>query len=484
MRLPSWTTYLAAFVLAASVVAYFWFIKRYGVNAMYADQWSNEALIHDSYSGTLSFSKLWALHNENRILFPNLIVIGLARVTHYSILAQLYLSGVMMVLAVGLVIWMHRLRSPETPWLLYCPVAVVLLSFVQYGNTLSGFQLAWSLVLLTLTLTLYLLDRPTLGWLTLGGAIAAAVVGSFSSLQGLLIWPAGLVLLYHRRRPLNVVATWAVAAVLTTIVYFDGYNNYNSQQGELGGYGYVLAHPLDAVKFFFYAIGDVIGAQPSQTSSNGPVIGLGVVIFATAIVVLVHCNRRRHETDGSPLGSALICFGLLFAATVTEGRVVLGIGLAAQSRYTTFDLLIPIGCYLAVLNWGSSGGGHHPLLPSRAIDSVESSWTPHRAMDRVLLPVLAAILAGVIGLQVVLGLTNGLSGGQAAQRLLVKSADVLVNIQHASSAQVKYCLYPFEAPSATRREAQFLRHNSLGVFATSDASKFVKQGLAPTVSCL
>jgi len=120
MRLPSWTTYLAAFVLAASVVAYFWFIKRYGVNAMYADQWSNEALIHDSYSGTLSFSKLWALHNENRILFPNLIVIGLARVTHYSILAQLYLSGVMMVLAVGLVIWMHRLRSPETPWLLYC----------------------------------------------------------------------------------------------------------------------------------------------------------------------------------------------------------------------------------------------------------------------------------------------------------------------------------------------------------------------------
>ena len=480
MRLPSWTHYLAAFVFAASVVAFFWFIKRYGVNAMYADQWSNAALVHDSYSGTLSLSKLWAQHNENRILFPNLIVIGLARVTHYNILDQLYLSGVMLVAAVGAIVWMHRLRSPETPWLLYCPVVVMLLSFVQYGNTLSGFQLAWSLVLLALTLTLYLLDRPALGWLTLVGAITAAMVGSFSSLQGLIIWPAGLVLLYHRRRPLNVVMTWVVAAVLSTIAYFNGYNFH---QGEGGGYGYVLAHPLATVKFFLYAIGDVVGAQPSRTSSNGPVIGLGAVILATAIVVLVHCNRRRHETDGSPLGSALICFGLLFAATVTEGRVGLGIGLAAQSRYTTFDLLIPIGCYLAVLNWASSGGGHHPPLPSRAINSVESSWIPHRARDRVLLLVIATMLAGVIGLQVVLGLTNGLSGGQAAQRFLVKSADVLVNIQDASSSQVQYCLSGLESPSAVRTEAHFLRQNGLGVFATSDASKFVKQGLAPTVSC-
>ena len=97
------------------MVAFFWFIKRYGVNAMYADQWSNAALVHDSYSGTLSLSKLWAQHNENRILFPNLIVIGLARVTHYNILDQLYLSGVMLVAAVGAIVWMHRLRSPETP---------------------------------------------------------------------------------------------------------------------------------------------------------------------------------------------------------------------------------------------------------------------------------------------------------------------------------------------------------------------------------
>lgn len=433
--------------------------------------------------GTLNLSELWALHNENRILFPNLIVIGLARVTDYNILAQLYLSGVAFVAAVGLIIWTHRLRSPGMPWLFYCPVVLMLLSFVQYGNTLSGFQLAWAMVLLALTLALYFLDRPTLGWLALAAAITAAVVGSFSSLQGLLIWPSGLVLLYHRRRPLNVVTIWVVAAILSTTIYFY---DYDFHQGETGGYRYALAHPVDALKFFFYAIGDVIGAQPSRTSTTGPVIGLGILIFAVAIVVLVRCNRRRHETDGTPLGSALICFGLLFAATVTEGRLGLGGGLAAQSRYTTFDLLIPIGCYVAVLDWPSplavTSNRQPPASTARATESGSPSRTS-RGRDRVLLSVLATILTGVICLQVAFGLTNGLSGGQAAQRFLEKSADVLVNIQHASTAQVQYCLSLVIPPGVIRSEAQFLRQNNLGVFATSDASVLAKQELAPSLSC-
>ena len=243
--------------------------------------------------------------------------------------------------------------------------------------------------------------------------------------------------------------------------------------------------PLATVKFFLYTIGDVVRYQPYRTSSNGPVIGLGAVILATAIVVLVHCNRRRHETDGSPLGSALICFGLLFAATVTEGRVGLGIGLAAQSRYTTFDLLIPIGCYLAVLNWASSGGGHHPPLPSRAINSVESSWIPHRARDRVLLLVIATMLAGVIGLQVVLGLTNGLSGGQAAPRVPRQVG----RCPRQYSGRFKF---PSSILSVWSRITQ--RCPDRSSFSPAKRSrrvrnirtprrKFVKQGLAPTVSC-
>src|ERR1019366_8903735 len=92
------------------------------------------------------------------------------------------------------------------------------------GNTLWGFQMAWYLVLLGLAVALFLLDRPSLTWLVLAAAMAAAVVGSFSSLQGLLIWPTGLVLLYLRRRPWRMIVVWIISAVATGAIYFYNYN--------------------------------------------------------------------------------------------------------------------------------------------------------------------------------------------------------------------------------------------------------------------
>ena len=66
-------------------------------------------------------------------------------------------------------------RSPSTPWLYYVPVALVMLSFVQEGNTLFGYAFSWYIVLLALAGAIYLLDRPTLTWPTLAGGIVIAI---------------------------------------------------------------------------------------------------------------------------------------------------------------------------------------------------------------------------------------------------------------------------------------------------------------------
>ena len=157
-------------------------------------------------AGNLSLATLWAQHNENRIFFPNLIVVVLGDTTHFNTVIEEYVSAAMLIIATGLLILTHRRRRPSTPWFYYCPVVILMFSLVGGNpwwastNTLWAFQMAWYLVLLGLAVTLFLLDRPSLTWLVLAGAMAAAVVGSFSSLQGLLIWPIGLVLLYLRRR--------------------------------------------------------------------------------------------------------------------------------------------------------------------------------------------------------------------------------------------------------------------------------------------
>jgi hypothetical protein len=197
-------------LLLVPVVAFFWLIHADAVNMLNADQWTDIQLIRHSASGTLSLNTLWAQHNENRIFFQNLITLLLGHTTHFDVIVEDYLSGLMLVGATGLLVWAHRKRSLWSPWIAYAPVIVLMVSLVQWGIVLFGFEIGWSLIMLALAATLYLLDRPVLTTLLLVAAIAAAVVGSFSSLQGLLIWPAGLWLLYQRCRSGSQIATWVV----------------------------------------------------------------------------------------------------------------------------------------------------------------------------------------------------------------------------------------------------------------------------------
>ncbi len=369
---------------AAVVIAYLWLVDAYGLNTIWVDQWSDLGLIEHAYSGHLTFSTLWAQHTDNRILFPNLVVLLLAKTTHFNIVDEEFLSAATLLGSTGLLIIGHRRRTPATPWIFYLPVAIVMLSFVQSGNALWGFQFAWYLVLLALCVALVLCDSPRWNWLIVLGAVAAAIVGSYSSLQGLLIWPAGLVVLLFRRRPLQFVVAWVALGALTAAIYFV---NYNSQLGGTSN-GYALHHPLQGLQFFFFSVGNVIDSHGGNFA-----VALGVLIVLTALWLTLLSVRRPREDDGSPLGVALICFGLLFTATITDGRAAAGLNAGGASRYTTFDLLTLVGCYLVIL--------------SRRTRAVRN-----RRFERILWPASVIIVGGAVGLALILGTVNGLDDAE------------------------------------------------------------------------
>ena len=129
---------------------------------IYFDQWADINVIMHAHDGTLSFATLWDQHNENRILFPNLIVLALAYTTHFNIVVEDILSGIFVIVTTALLIVAHRRRSPTLPWILYCPVALVFLSFSPLATTLFGFLVSWYLVMVALAVALFLLDRATL----------------------------------------------------------------------------------------------------------------------------------------------------------------------------------------------------------------------------------------------------------------------------------------------------------------------------------
>jgi hypothetical protein len=464
-------------------------IRVYGVNAIFYDQWTNIALLShshffsQSYVGPMSLGHLWAQHNENRMLFPNLVVLVLGSATHLNIATELFVSAAMLVVATALIVLSHRDSGRSAPWLFYCPVAVLMFSLAQIGDTLFGFQMAWYLIMLALAVTLYLLERRQLGWLLLCGAAVAAVVGSFSSFPGLIIWPAGLVVLVVRRSRGAFILAWIASAVVTTGVYFYHFTGSDT--------GYPLSHPASALKFFFLAVGDVLGNPLRAGANGGSIMYLGVVIVAIAASVVAIYGRRSREEGRSSTGLALICFGLLFAVSITVGRTKMGLWAASQTRYATFDLLILVGCYLVLLDRWPSRRGSDPvasqppastkdvviaLAERPTIQTVASNWRGF------VLLCLRALLIGIILFQFLIGTQNGLNGARSWRKQRVLTNIVSAHVSQAPNWLIQSALFPDAYVPDIRQLAGDARVHRLGSFAGGGPSYYARLPL-PNARC-
>ncbi len=360
---------------------------------------------------------------KNAPLFPNLIVLALGRLTNMNTLTEMYLSAVLLLIAFALIILAHKQDVARTRLVFYLPLAFLVFTLGQSENTLLGFNMWLYLVMAALAATIFLLDLHRSSCLILVGAIAMAVVGSYSALDGLVIWPAGLVVLLWKRRPRAFVLTWLIAAVATGALYFYHYDSAGTNGG--GGPSNVFAHPLLGVGFFFFAIGDLTGASLADSVvgaySHAAILTIGVAVFLLAVVCLaVALYGRRRSPARSPVGPALICYGLLLVTEVTIGRAPLGLSGASQPRYVTEDLLILAGCYLCLLErW-----------PGHDNESVTTSFSPVVNALRNASPLLptirdarrqgvlvalrcAAIL--LIAVEVWAGIENGIPSGAATR---------------------------------------------------------------------
>ena len=464
---PSIVKALTAIGFAVPVIGYLALLRHYQVNALIGDQWYDVPVIRASYHHFPDWTSLWGLHNGNRILFPNLIVVALAHTVHYNIEVEQYIGFLMLLAATALFIFSHKRRSPDTPMLYYCPIAFLTLTLAQWQNTLWGFQMAWYLVLLSFAATIALLDRPTLTLPTFAVAAGAAVVGSYSSTQGLLIWPVGLVLLYLRGRTKRTFVSWIAAAGATVALYFWNFTDANG--GRADNPGNALGHPWETVKFFVYALGDIAGVQPqNRVAANGGVMVFGVVILFLSVLVLIKWGFRRDEHSGVPIGIALIVFGLMFDLLFTEGRVIFGLSSAAQSRYTTNDILVLAGIYMTTLSGLSSS------VRTRTKDRGERARSvPHGTItwvrdhiDRIDRRTIRWIAITAIVIQVVSSVHYGPPGARRFYQTSVVSASITRNINHESDGIVNYGLGIFVPESALwfREQAEFLREHHLSLF--------------------
>ena len=462
----SWLIPIATVLgFAIPAVSYLWMIHAYGVNVIYADQWDDVALIGHAYSGTLHLSTLWAQHYENRLFFPNLIVLALAYTTHFNVVTEEYLGALMLFGGTALVICAHKRRSPERRWIWYCPVAFLLLSLAQANNALWGFQMCWYLVLLMIALALFLLDQEPQTWPVFGAAIAAAVVANFSCVQGLLVWPAGLLLIYLRRRPRHLAMAWIGSAVLTVVIYFVGFNFNVSQSPSQT----LLHDPAGFLTFFLRVVGDIVGeGQPGLL-----VTVFGTVLVVTAIWALVRfAPRERTTTGGRPFALSLVFFGLLVSGLTAYGRSGSAVfGVDPEDRYTVWAIFVLVGLYLAVLD---------PPVASELPSSEQDARSPAgsaRRQRHVSEPLftLARVVVGVgIVLTVILGSTNGISQAREIRENRLYLGQVTVRANQYPDTIVGNLDW-LETPQSIRGRITIAKNHRLSLFGTGDAARYLSE---------
>ena len=422
--------------VAGPVALYLWLIAAFGVNVVFEDSWNSTLLMLRAFaSGKLTLATLWAPHNGNRLLFPNLVFLATDIPSHYNAIVDLYLSAGLMVAALALLCWLVRRTAGVAGfWLL--PIAVLLLSPVQIENILWDFQLAWCLTLLAFIATLCCIElwdsHPSLRVV----AVVLAVVASFSSVQGLLVWPAGLLYAWSRNSSKRVLLGWAVLGIVVGGIYF--WRLGPTEPASWSAYPY--HHPLQALRFLLDAAGNY---APRLQALVGIVALLGTAV--TAWVVLVRPEWRM----ALRLPATLLFIGAAFVVLISIGRSALGVGEALSSRYTTYTLLIPTGLYVAAV-LGYRSLEHH---------SGHTATSGGRVWPKAIL----VVLVGAIALQFGWAIHHGLRTGRTSEVSRARAATALLEYKEASDS----ALQPLFAPGGAfvKEWAPILVKNHWSVFA-------------------
>ena len=322
-------------------------IIAYGVNVPFWDQWELVPLLVKQREGTLALADLFHQHNEHRMFFPNLIMVGLAPLTGWDIRAELAVSLALAVAALGVALVMVRplLAGAGTGLRLWTPFALSLLLFslAQWENWLWGWQIQWFLSLLATLGTVLLLDRALAArnpWPALAGAAAAAGVVQFSVASGIMLWPAGLlmILLHPRPRRLPLAAAWVVVGVASCAVFFAGWFR-PVIPGSVPPLE-VLANPGPLLAYIAsYLVsplvrGDLLGLAPHLYGF----LMLAAVLGTAGWLLATGWQDRARLLPWL----ALAAFTGANALVTGLGRVVFGVAQGLGSRYVTLGQLFAL----------------------------------------------------------------------------------------------------------------------------------------------
>jgi hypothetical protein len=415
-RTSTWKLTLFYGVVAATVAGYVGYIFAFGVNVVFWDEWA--WLSFAAHPWHLSMASLWTQHTENIFFFPDVVAAVIIPITHWNSVAFMWVSAALLIGILGITVYIFWEEIKRRP-LRWIPVPLIVLTLTQYQNTLWSFQIAWFMVLLALFGAVAILSRSNLSTMLLVCAALLAIVGSYSLFSGLLIWPAGFVVLLTKGRSAKWRILWCAIGLLVTIGFFAYVNWADAGSASLG---YIFSHFVVVASGVLITAGSVI---PNMTSGIGAISSpritevVGAILLGSGLSVVAIWIRRGRTSGASAFCVGLIVMGILFDLSLIPSRLAFDSLAGTASRYDTFTwpLLLGIYSYVAIHAHGQVEKRRWMLLP-------------------------LSVLALLVGSAVVIGTIVGINQGRVTRTVRLTAADVLANLAAVPSTNPAPYLIP------------------------------------------
>ena len=299
----------------------------------------------------------WLQHNEHRIVFPE-VVYALDYIFFRGRQLLPLAGNIACQLAQLALLWWLLRRMKDMPpafrLTLGAACALFMTSAMQVQGLLGTFELQWYLSELAAALSFLFLWRsaPAGRWASLAISAAAAVVATYSTGNGMMLWPVLLLMAVLLRLPKPRIACLALAGVLSVAVYFVGYSFVSQGRAAL-----MLAHPFYALWF----TGVFLGTPVSYFSARlGGLVGFsGLLLVALAVAIAI----RRRLGDPVIVVTAGVCLYIAASSLmIAYGRMDPtdpSVGAALAARYVSVPLTYCANLAV-VIGWVISGAGLQP----------------------------------------------------------------------------------------------------------------------------
>ena len=405
------------------------YIRFFGVNVVFWDQWDFIPYIEKLFNNNLSIYDLFQQHNEHRLFFPRIIMLILAYLTSYNNIYEMYFSWCLSIFILVLIFLMYRNSFGDSTksLLVFIPISFMVFDFRQFENILWGFQLQVYLCVLGFILSIYMLEKSNNFNLNFLLAVFGGVLASYSFANGLAAWPTGLFFILISNKGKKLAIIWSLFGLLAAGLYFY---NWIRPPDHPSPY-VIIEQPIKGLIFLIANIGSPLAAQISVAVIIGSFL---VVILFLELIILLKYNYIIETAKWL----SFILFSLLSTLTMAIGRAGFGSEQALVSRYVTITFLSIIGIYLLALNIyiKISGGRVYSFL--------------------------SVITISIIIIGVTAGYITGLEEGKSTSDFRTQDAYYLETCKLQTDNNLKN-LYP--SPEVVRERVKFLEKYKLNVFS-------------------